>query len=120
MQENGEISFRSLRKWNMGQSLLEDFVDNGTRDTVSNKSISTYFKSPLKVAKEAITTMAKKGFVHNDLKWAHVGLLPYKSKRSNEILVKPILIDLHDVRPLHSHETTKDVVNAMLEQLNDY
>jgi hypothetical protein len=37
-----------------------------------------------------------------------------------EILVKPILIDLHDVRPLHSSETMMDVVTAMVEEINDY
>jgi hypothetical protein len=98
IKADGYPSFRTLKAWNMGNSTLEDFVHNGTRDDIDENSIRVYLQNPLRAAKEAIRAMIKAGFRHNDLKWSHVALLPYRYAQKWK--VKPILIDLHDVTRL--------------------
>ncbi len=57
-----------------------------------------YINDPILVAKEAIRNMLDMGYLHNDIKWSHVGLLPIKEDHNGDRLtLKPILIDLTDV-----------------------
>jgi hypothetical protein len=118
-KEDGTVSFRSLRKWNLGHSDVEDFVDNGTKQTIDKKSIEKYLKNPLLAAKAAITKMVDKGYVHEDVKWSHVGLLPFKTKGKGTYSVKPVLIDLHEIRKLGDGEDKKEVVQKFLTDLEE-
>ena len=77
------------------------------------------------VAREALTTMANKGYKHCDLAWRHVGLLPYKnhskSSRVNTVWsVTPILIDLSDSKKLSLREkkNIEKVVDEGLKSLD--
>jgi hypothetical protein len=88
-----------------------------------NESLEKYFYDPHRVAWEAITVMARKGYQHDDLKWAHVGLLPFFIE-GKEWGVKPVLIDLHQVtyfkNDLKGEELkTKvdEVIESSLEEL---
>ena len=83
--------------------------------------VERYFNDPWSAAKEALEFMAKKGYVHEDLKWAHVALLPSppssRNDSSEKWTVRPILIDLHSVRVLRDGETVDAVVDEGLRTL---
>ena len=67
------------------------------------------------VAEQAITEMARKGYMHYDLHWRHVGLLPiYSNTVVNEIVdLKPILIDLTEVKQFNPNMIS--IENVILE-----
>jgi hypothetical protein len=57
--------------------------------------------SPSEALQQATNVMAQKGFVHTDLQWRHVGLLPEFDTSSGAIVsMKPVLIDLEYVSSL--------------------
>ena len=61
-----------------------------------------------KCAKYAIKNLAKKNYVHNDLKWEHIGLFPVLV---NGVIDKfePILIDLESLEEKEKKEAKKDM-----------
>jgi len=94
--EGKTIFFRPIGpKWSTGTATVED-IRNSEVKCNFDESLETYFNEPIRVASEAITEMARKGYQHNDLHWRHVGLLPYH-KGDGVWAVKPVMIDLHEV-----------------------
>ena len=86
-------------------------------------TIERYFNDPWSAAKEALESMARKGYVHENLRWAHVALLPSppssENKSSEKWTVRPILVDLHNVRKLRDEETVEGVVSKGLRTLRE-
>eukprot|EP00981_Chlorochromonas_danica_P013375 scaffold6281_cov207-Ochromonas_danica.AAC.5 len=122
-----KVVFRPLNNW-CGSSYenisLQDFVDNcDIESTIDGKELEKWFGDPLSAALEAVSSMAHAGFVHNDLAWRHVALLPIKQEPLDTKpiwTVKPILIDLTRVRVLEEGETVEAVVeNARLDLQKD-
>jgi hypothetical protein len=89
------IFFRPIGpKWTADNTTVDDILNSEVL-CAFDSTLRTYFNHPHSVAKKAITQMAQIGYQHNDLKWEHVGLLPFK--KGKKWSVKPVLIDLHDV-----------------------
>ena len=74
-----------------------------------------YFRRPLLAAQTALKRMAEKGFVHEDLGWRHLALMPIYC--SGRWTVTPVLLDLQGVRQLQYGESVASVVAAGLRLL---
>ncbi|KAJ3392416.1 hypothetical protein HDU92_008475 [Lobulomyces angularis] len=106
--DKSKIYFKSLNIWN---DVTEDrYIDIlGQEDILeiqnkcfNSKEFKDYINNPMKVAREALTEMKNKGFIHMDIKWNHVALLPVKVNDDNWT-VKPIMIDLTDIKKMDSN-----------------
>jgi hypothetical protein len=91
-------------------NFILDFSVYGTVGSLDSESFLFYLKNPLKAAENAITNMVQNGYKHNDLKWAHVALLPQFDEDSKLIKAKPILIDLFDIRKIIETDEDKDTI----------
>jgi len=70
----------------------------------------------LKVALTAIEDLAQSGYLHEDIAWRHVALLPIF--QSNQLVsLRPIFIDLTSVRRVESHENAKDLMLTQLKEI---
>ena len=67
----------------------------------------------INIAEKAIKKFSKKGYLHTDLKWDHIGLLPVLGTKGNIIKMKPVLIDLQYVEECNPKEAKR----IMLERL---
>jgi hypothetical protein len=102
-------------KWSVGVCTEEDIRDSEV-ECFFDDSLSKYFNNPILAAKEAIERMADRGYEHLDLHWRHVGLLPYMSEEGSWA-VRPVLIDLSDVRNIDLNEKST-VISKSLHVLN--
>lgn len=119
---HNEIRFRSPNHWTSDVDSKEQATYNSEMtDKISHESLSKYVNNPQLAAEEAITAMVEQGYVHQDIAWRHVALLPQRpnSNKSTEWTVKPILIDLHQVRKLTQtdEETKSKEIQKALDQL---
>lgn len=95
-RDKDKIFFRPIgSKCTEGDVTVND-IRNSEISCNFDGTLERYFEDPHQVAVEAITSMADKGYKHDDLDWRHVGLLPYP-KTATEWAVRPVLIDLHQV-----------------------
>jgi len=74
--------------------------------------------SPVSVAKAAITHLAELNYIHKDLDWRHIGLLPILDNNNKIINLKPALIDLTSVEINTSNKTMNQLIDEMLNCLN--
>jgi len=75
---------------------------------------------PKGIARLALESMLAKGYMHADLEWRHVALLP--TRNDNGWTLKPILIDLTRVRTVKDGHTGAELDTAMAtleQQLQD-
>ena len=120
---NGRIIFRPFGyKWSLGDCNIDDIRKSDIPGAFDH-SLENYYNQPLLVAKEALTNMANAGYGHGDLEWRHVGLRPYKLSETEredgvEWGVQPVLIDLHDSKPI-SLDEKEQVINEGLNKLKD-
>lgn len=113
---NGDPFFMNLKSWGkVGPFLLDDFVNNGSQNQISKRSLQYYLKDPIKTAQFAIQEMANRGYKHDDLKFQHVGLLPYSN--SGTWKVRPILLDLHEISKIHEKESIDQIIQAGIEKI---
>jgi hypothetical protein len=63
----------------------------------------------------AIESLASRCFVHHDLEWRHVALLPVFNE--GPLVMKPILIDLSSVKRVESAEEAREQMRAREEEL---
>jgi hypothetical protein len=87
--------------------------ENGSFD---RSQLQRFISDPVNAATIAIMDMAKQGFVHGDISWRHVGLLPQKQP-AGMWNVKPALIDLTDVRSGTSQDMRNQIREDALEQI---
>ncbi|KAI3640006.1 hypothetical protein MIR68_001952 [Amoeboaphelidium protococcarum] len=112
-------TFCGLQSWNrLGASAdtkINDFeVDQFEK--VDHQKFKAYQDDPLIAAKEALTCMLKHKVRHDDLKWAHVALLPSLSKSSDNIDLIPVLLDL--TRTTQVSDTT-DLIEKLTSKIID-
>lgn len=112
---DGAIRFRSLYKWSAGDSKAEDITAKVGDIPVCAESAHRYCSAPRVAAEEALRSMAEKGYIHCDIKWAHLALLPVR--KDGKFILRPILIELHRVE-LIGEKTVNEIVNAGLAQLD--
>ena len=107
-------------------------------EQIDRASLLRYINNPELAAREAIQTMAEKGWKHDDLAWHHIALLPMPPTPTpadslihptthpacgNEgsgaltLTVKPILIDLSHVSELEEGDTVESVVEEGMRDL---
>ena len=111
-----------IQQWSKYPETI-DFTEVINFEEVSTEVLSSKLRSERKdsVARQAITEIAEKGFIHTDVQWRHVALLPIFRKHSvsREMewagILKPILIDLTHV--VEEKDKTVALKN-MLDQLN--
>ena len=132
--ENGQIIFRPFgNKWSSCESTINDIC----RSEIPGKfdpSLEHYYNQPRLVAEKALRDMADNGYIHGDLKWRHVGLLPFKKYDTEndrtelddsnlndnfKWAVKPVLIDLHDTQSIPPGYSKEDAVMESLEILEN-
>ncbi len=119
---NGNITFKPLSHWNANQHEdISVILESEMYDKLDEDQFKAYYNDPYKVAKEAITEMANKGYIHDDLHWRHVALLPVPPSKSNNSLwtVKPILIDLHRVKKIDIEQNKDIIIDQSLKILED-
>jgi hypothetical protein len=68
------------------------------------------------IGKAAIKRIVDKGFIHNDVEWRHVGLLPVFGPDGKLVDLAPILIDVGDVRAVKEEEK-KTAMTTMMNRL---
>jgi hypothetical protein len=110
------VTFRGLNHWTNGHSSVNDILYSEVSAEFDRGCLSSYFDEPFKAAEEAIREMANQGYIHLDLHWRHVALLPYYiivNKKTQKKLwkVRPILIDLTRCE-LHSEADGIDQIVA--------
>jgi len=119
------ISFRPVGpKWSADSTTAITDIKNSEVQCSFDDSLEHYFNNHIQVATDAISAMAQKGYEHGDLKWEHVGLLPFQTA-GGRWGVKPVLIDLHQVRFFKKDvaveafpEEVERVVKSSLEKLS--
>ena len=73
---------------------LEKYNSSEVKASFDLGIIEIYSLDPWRAANEALDAMATAGYVHKDVSWRHVALLPVRSVTDSECwTVKPILID---------------------------
>ncbi len=100
--ENKTIALRELESWQYNRHRITNIgkANNMFFDYISDlcnldyDQLMEYEKEPMKVVREAITTMHKAGYQHLSIRWNHFALLPVYSPDTSIIHLKPILIDL--------------------------
>jgi hypothetical protein len=121
--ENGiqKITFKPLSHWNAHiHEPIERILDSDVTDKLDIDQFQRWYDDPWEVAKVAITEMAAKGYKHNDLCWRHVALLPISSVDNKDLwVVKPVLIDLHDVIELNHDVNLQCVIEESLQCLRN-
>jgi len=108
-----KVIFRGLTSWTSTdldssiKNILHSEVDCEFVEDVVRK----YCQNPDLAAREALHAMAEKGWVHGDLKWEHVALLPAEPVPPSKLwTVRPVLIDLQRIMP-RGDRLVKEVVN---------
>ena len=98
--------------------------------TIQNNLISCYsLQNVYKCAKIAIKEFAKKGYIHDDIDWRHIGLLPLFKNDDSDICscsddgkkiigFKPILIDLELVTKEKDVKIAKKVMRDKLSEIS--
>ena len=83
------------------ETTLENDQWSSILKNFDKKQVESYLGEPVKALREAMETMARAGWYHNDLRWRHLALLPVEPRDENQKwTVKPILLDLADLEPL--------------------
>jgi hypothetical protein len=92
---NGEIKFRPFGFWHRDDFTDEDYNNVEVDAEFDLDRIACYTMNPLLAAEEALTKLIGAGYVHGDVHWRHVALLPEPpTKESNgKWTVTPIMID---------------------------
>lgn len=70
--------------------------------------------SPKNVALRAIELVAARGYVHRDIAWRHVGILPVTTKEGEVSELRPVLIDLASVELADSAHTARSEMREAL------
>jgi hypothetical protein len=119
-----EFNF-DLSSW--GKEKGSAFEDDASFDVWTTK-INDFMKTRQLTAEttlvEAVDGLVSKLYVHRDLDWRHVGLLPQLSfsdeNQSEEIIIgmKPVLIDLSSVELLESQELAWQEMQPQVEELS--
>lgn len=118
-----KVVFRPLNSWcgidDVSSICLEDIVDSTSTKTFDKTSVAQWFDNPAAAAQcaRSITQLGNAGFVHDDLHWRHVALLPVKNA-TGVWTVQPILIDLTSVRDRPEEVTVETVVADAIERLH--
>lgn len=71
---------------------------------------------PETVARGAIARVTSLGYVHDDLEWRHVALMPSFVDGELEEL-RPVLIDLSSIRAVNEGEDAADYMENKLQEL---
>lgn len=78
----------------------------------------------VEVAKRAISKMAQQGYVHEDLKWSHVALLPEvatdEEGKEQIVALHPLLIDLVSVKECECAEAERCMIAALKEMCEPF
>jgi hypothetical protein len=109
--ENKTVTFRGLNHWTTYHGTIDNILESEVKVKFDEEQLKEYFSEPLLVAKEAVENMAKKGWMHMDLNWRHVALLPYEDTIRKIWKVRPILIDL-----THCKEITETDIDKAIEE----
>ncbi|KAL0477566.1 hypothetical protein AKO1_005514, partial [Acrasis kona] len=89
---------------------VEDYKSQMTT-IIDNKVFERYTRDPRSALEDATNHMASFGYIHDDLQWRHLALLPYQTENKTWSVV-PILIDLASV----STEEKKGAAAAFYKQ----
>jgi hypothetical protein len=114
---DGRVSFRSLNHWTQGHSTVDDILKFELVKDTFDESVRSYLENPDTVAITAITSMVTAGFVHLDICWRHVALLPVKPEGKKNWNLKPILIDLHRYRTVEKGEDQQIIIDKCVSLL---
>jgi hypothetical protein len=115
------IRFSRVHDWvsdQTGESPAQNIVVK--EDEELEKCLADF--DPVKVAFEAIVTMADAGYKHEDLEWRHVALLPVSKKRmfgKVQWSLRPILIDLTRHSSVKNKDHVKQQMDYLMSQLDD-
>ncbi|KAI3660271.1 hypothetical protein MP638_005134 [Amoeboaphelidium occidentale] len=115
------IRFSRVHDWvydQIGKSPAQNIVVK--EDEELEKCLADF--DPVKVAFEAIVTMADAGYKHEDLEWRHVALLPISKKRMFDKVqwsLRPILIDLTRHSSVKNKDHVKQQMDYLISQLED-
>ena len=107
------------------QSILSSLVQSTQREgseSIFNKLDREYAAllmswTPESALKAAIQTMASKGFLHPDIEWRHVALLPVFDAEDCMIALVPILIDLEGVKQINTEVAYHEMMLRVEELL---
>jgi len=96
---SNKLTFCGLQGWNRRAASMEINFLVGDHEVnefnkLDHEKLGAYQNNPMMAALEALDTMLKQNVQHDDLKWAHVALLPSFSDTSDKIDLIPILLDL--------------------------
>jgi hypothetical protein len=71
------------------------------------------------IANMAILHVAEKGFIHNDLKWAHVAVMPILDGDGGVEILQPVLIDLASIQESTNAKDAYLRMKTALDELCD-
>jgi hypothetical protein len=115
----GKLKFRPFGFWNRDNFELEDYNNLEVSAVFDLDCIAVYTTDPLKAAEEALQKLVDHGYVHRDVHWRHVALLPEPPKDvAGKWTVTPIMIDCSTaVRSTSEDELRNFVPNALNDLL---
>eukprot|EP01033_Poteriospumella_lacustris_P011958 gene11958-8538_t len=67
----------------------------------------------------AILHVAEKGFIHNDLKWVHVAVMPILDEDGGVENLQPVLIDLASIKESTNAKDAYLRMKTVLDELCD-
>ena len=119
---DGTIRFRPFFFWHRDLISTADFNSLEVNADFDLDNIEKYTSDPERAAREALEIMAAKRYIHNDISWRHVALLPVQpatNKPNAKWTVTPILIDCNTVRRVDEEDnlTVNQFVDSSLEEL---
>ena len=84
--------------------------------------ITTHPTTPTEALQNAVKTVADCGYIHNDLEWRHVALLPLLDEDGGSVIgMKPVLIDLASVTesktPVEAATAMNNAVQLLLQDM---
>jgi len=113
----GTVKFRPFGEWT-AENPSDQFYHSDVKDVVIDEdSLAGYRRNPRGAAEQALRRLAIGGYMHTDVWWRHVALLPVCSK--GVWTVTPIMLDCTNARELSPEETVERVVNESLKRLDE-
>jgi hypothetical protein len=96
-------------------NLNDEVVEHALFDKLQYKK---YVDDPIIAAKEALIKVLDANYIHNDIKWSHIGLRPHEVNK--KWILTPIMIDLTDMTYAEMSEDEKEInLNTAVKELVD-
>jgi hypothetical protein len=112
---DGQVMFHPFGSWHLPLNKETTFDHPDFDAKFDPASVNRYLTNPFAAAKEALEKLYGKGYVHQDISWRHVALLPQAPcVEGSAWTVTPILIDCMSVKRIDEVSNSNQFISHSL------